>query len=184
MYATKRKFHNLLNAIASNGSSTSLDLQGTSKNDTTQLTEVESQPKKRRIVEPYSAVLAAERRPRSRDATPASTGADEAKQNTPGTTGPSTLPNFAPWDRGQFLERLKTFRQVDRWGSKPAKINEVQWARRGWSCVGKERVGCVGGCGKESCIKLESAEKSVEGEEADDSLTAATGRPCVVLGLR
>lgn len=39
--------------------------------------------------------------------------------------------------------------------TKPEQINEVQWAKRGWSCVGRERVGCVGGCGRELVIKLE-----------------------------
>jgi len=57
------------------------------------------------------------------------------------------------------LARLKTFKHVDRWTTKPAQINEVQWAKRGWSCVGKERVGCVGGCDKELVIKLERGEE-------------------------
>jgi len=80
-------------------------------------------------------------------------------------------PNFAPWDRGQFLDRLRTFRHVDKWMSKPEQINEVQWAKRGWSCVGKERVGCVGGCGREVVIKLEDEVRDVPEnpttEEAD-----------------
>lgn len=71
-------------------------------------------------------------------------------------------PNFAPWDRTKFLERLESFRHVDKWMGKPEKINEVQWAKRGWICVGKERVGCVSGCGKEVVIKLED---DVEGRE-------------------
>lgn len=52
---------------------------------------------------------------------------------------------------------------------KPEIINEVQWAKRGWSCVGKERVGCVGGCGKEVVVKLE---EDCEGREpkADEIL--------------
>jgi len=78
-------------------------------------------------------------------------------------------PNFAPWDRSQFLERLQTYRHVDKWMSKPEKINEVQWAKRGWSCVGKERVGCVGGCRKELVIMLES---SREDREYVDTRTA------------
>lgn len=58
--------------------------------------------------------------------------------------------------------------------SKPEPINEVQWAKRGWRCVGKERVGCVGGCGKEVVIKLEEDLDDVEnengesGQESDD----------------
>lgn len=75
-------------------------------------------------------------------------------------------PNFAPWDRTKFLERLESFRHVDKWMGKPEKINEVQWAKRGWICVGKERVGCVGGCGKEVVIKLED---DVEGRERLES---------------
>ena len=40
--------------------------------------------------------------------------------------------------------------------SKPDKINEVQWAKRGWSCVGRDAVRCIGGCSHEIVIKLES----------------------------
>lgn len=79
-------------------------------------------------------------------------------------------PNFAPWDREQFLERLKTYRHVDKWMGKPESINEVQWAKRGWSCVGKERVGCVEGCGKEVVITLESVrEEKQHTEETQDT---------------
>ena len=45
--------------------------------------------------------------------------------------------------------------------SKPEQISEVQWVKRGWSCVGKERVGCVGGCGREVVIKLEDEVRDV-----------------------
>lgn len=51
---------------------------------------------------------------------------------------------------------------------KPDAINEVQWAKRGWSCVGKDRVKCVGGCGKEIVVKVEDEWKLDEeprGEE-------------------
>ena len=61
---------------------------------------------------------------------------------------------------------------------KPEQVSEVQWAKRGWSCVGKERVGCVGGCGREVVIKLEddreelpmdsSNHESEEGKDEDD----------------
>jgi len=75
-------------------------------------------------------------------------------------------PNFAPWDRSHFLTRLKTYRHVDKWRGKPEKINEVQWSKRGWSCVGKERVGCVGGCGKEVVILLETGREDKGDSEA------------------
>ncbi|KAL1966980.1 hypothetical protein VTN77DRAFT_3724 [Rasamsonia byssochlamydoides] len=69
-------------------------------------------------------------------------------------------PNFVPWDRERFLERLETFRPVTRWSPKPAPINEVEWAKRGWSCTDYMRVTCVGGCGSSVVVKLP--------EEVDD----------------
>lgn len=51
--------------------------------------------------------------------------------------------------------------------SKPEPINEVEWAKRGWRCVGKERVGCVGGCAKEVVIKLEEDPEDTGNEAAD-----------------
>jgi len=54
---------------------------------------------------------------------------------------------------------------------KQDRISEVEWAKRGWSCVGKERVECVGGCGREVVIKLESdpEERGTGEEEAEPS---------------
>lgn len=76
-------------------------------------------------------------------------------------------PNFVPWDRERFLERLETFRRVDRWSPKPAPINEVQWAKRGWSCVDVMRVECVGGCGRAVVVKL--PEDDVDDVDEDDT---------------
>ena len=45
---------------------------------------------------------------------------------------------------------------MDKWHGKPEKVNEVHWAKRGWSCVGRDTVRCVGGCSKELVIKLEN----------------------------
>lgn len=70
------------------------------------------------------------------------------------TTGGSVRPNFVPWDRDRFLERLESFRPVTRWSPKPAPINEVEWAKRGWSCTDYMRITCVGGCGSSVVVKL------------------------------
>ncbi|KAG5294211.1 C3HC zinc finger domain-containing protein [Histoplasma ohiense] len=80
---------------------------------------------------------------------------------------PQPRPNFVPWDRERFLERLETFRRVDRWSPKPAPINEVQWAKRGWSCVDVMRVECVGGCGCAVVVKLPEDVDDVGEDEAD-----------------
>lgn len=76
-------------------------------------------------------------------------------------------PNFVPWDRERFLERLETFRRVDKWSSKPSAVNEVEWAKRGWSCTDIERVSCVGGCGGSVVVKLPDELDELEGYDIE-----------------
>ena len=65
------------------------------------------------------------------------------------------------------MERLQTFRRVDRWSPKPAPINEVQWAKRGWSCTDAMRVECVGGCGHSLVVKLPDDIDEFEEDDAE-----------------
>ncbi|KAI9847507.1 MAG: hypothetical protein M1837_002408 [Sclerophora amabilis] len=167
MYATKRKFHTLLNSLTNNASSTSLSSNRHPKtaSSTTLSANVESASKKRRIDRPRSTILEPSSRRKPGHTIENSPREGGAGSNTTGESS-TKLPNYAPWDRGQFLDRLKTFRHVEKWDTKPLKVNEVQWAKRGWRCVGRERVGCVGGCGKEVYIKLSRA--SDEGTDPED----------------
>ncbi|OKO98280.1 hypothetical protein PENSUB_9378 [Penicillium subrubescens] len=99
------------------------------------------------------------------------------------TASPSTTtrPTFAPWDRERFLERLETFRRVDRWTSKPAPINEVQWAKRGWICTDVMRVSCISGCGGSVVVKLPDEIDELDGfdmekvQERKEVQTAISG---------
>lgn len=146
LITTKRKFNKILDSI-SNSSNPNLNLRDN------QLPEA----KKPRLL--HTAVL--------------QSSPTHVPSKTLGTTMTDDAhrpPNFAPWDRTQFLQRLETFRHVDKWMGKPEKVNEVQWARRGWSCIGKERVGCVGGCGNEAVIQLE--EDGTAGQERSDEMSA------------
>ncbi|PLN81944.1 C3HC zinc finger protein [Aspergillus taichungensis] len=79
----------------------------------------------------------------------------------------STRPSFVPWDRERFLERLETFRRVDRWSPKPSAISEVEWAKRGWICTDKSRVTCVGGCGGSVVVKLPDELDELDGYDFD-----------------
>lgn len=76
-------------------------------------------------------------------------------------------PTFVPWDREAFLERLETFRRVDRWTSKPSPINEVQWAKHGWICTDVMRVSCVTGCGGSVVVKLPDEIDELDGYDAE-----------------
>jgi mRNA (guanine-N7-)-methyltransferase len=87
--------------------------------------------------------------------------------NHTSSISPSKRPTFAPWDRDIFLERLETFRRVDRWATKPTPINEVQWAKRGWVCKDTSRVGCVSGCGGSVVVKLPDEIDELDGYDAD-----------------
>lgn len=71
-------------------------------------------------------------------------------------------PKYSPADREQLLRRLASFQELTDWTPKPDKVNEIEWAKRGWVCQGKERVRCTL-CNKELVVKLNR--KEVAGKE-------------------
>lgn len=176
MHATKRKFHTLLDAIAVENNTEYASLASTGASCQTNVSTSGPSPdranrtKKQRISRPISVTSSTSSRLRRLRQSQSSIGAlvTSSGGNIAGLTQDRKAPNYAPWDRQQFLARMETYRKVTLWGSKPARINELQWAKRGWSCVGKERVGCVGGCGKEVYVKLYADRKqgapAIEGE--------------------
>ncbi|KAI9926849.1 hypothetical protein ASPWEDRAFT_177137 [Aspergillus wentii DTO 134E9] len=91
-----------------------------------------------------------------------------AKPGTRVASSSSTArPSFVPWDRERFLERLETFRRVDRWSPKPSAISEVEWAKRGWICTDVTRVTCVGGCGGSVVVKLPDELDELDGYDIE-----------------
>lgn len=159
MYAAKRKFHNLLESVTSPYTPQSSSIP---------------EPEPKTIREKLEARIKRQRLQNTstrdkRASTVATTGGNPILRGTT-VVELKSAPNFAPWDRSQFLDRLKTFRHVDKWSAKPRTVDEVQWSKRGWVCVGPERVKCQGGCGRELVVKLERAEGDAteddgEGEE-------------------
>ncbi|KAH8887661.1 zf-C3HC-domain-containing protein [Thozetella sp. PMI_491] len=73
-----------------------------------------------------------------------------------------TISRYCPGDRDQLLKRLGTFQELTDWAPKPERVSEIEWAKRGWSCQGKERVKCAL-CNKELAVKLNC--KEVRGKE-------------------
>ena len=165
---TKRKFHKILDSI-SNASSTSLSTSQIKHNASTTTLPASMDPptKKARVTRPTSAYVPPSTRiiMTSKSSNRPVTASKQPSISLAPSNEERKSPNFAPWDRAQFLERLKTYRHVDKWMGKPEKINEVQWAKRGWSCIGRETVGCIGGCAKELVIKLEDDPADKENEE-------------------
>ena len=71
-------------------------------------------------------------------------------------------PRYCPADRQQLINRLSTFQDLTEWTPKPDRVSEIEWAKRGWICKGKERVQCTL-CRKELVVKLNK--KVVDGKE-------------------
>ncbi|KAL9102312.1 MAG: hypothetical protein Q9163_002530 [Psora crenata] len=166
---SKRKFHRLLDSI-SNASSTSLaSNHGWNNLSTTTLpTNLASPAKKPRFESrPTSVYIPPSQRQLTSPRPEPHLRIAIQPEKSPRMNEERRPPNFAPWDRGRFLERLKTYRHVDKWLGKPDKIDEVKWAGHGWSCVGRETVRCVGGCDNVVVIKLEDDVPQLHGGECE-----------------
>ncbi|WYZ37834.1 hypothetical protein EsH8_II_001340 [Colletotrichum jinshuiense] len=72
------------------------------------------------------------------------------------------ISKFAPSDRNELLKRLSSFQEITDWTPKPDAVNEIEWAKRGWACQGKDRVRCTL-CSKELVVKL--SKREVDGKE-------------------
>ena len=79
-----------------------------------------------------------------------------------GKEGSLSPPKYCPGDRDQLLRRLATFQELTDWTPKPDRVNEVEWAKRGWVCRGKERVKCTL-CSRELVVRVNR--KEVDGKE-------------------
>ncbi|CZS92808.1 uncharacterized protein RAG0_03310 [Rhynchosporium agropyri] len=161
MNATKRKFNALLNGIG-NKSTTTLASKEVN-NDQVDLTTADapnSQAKKRRISS--SSILPARissslTRPRTM-----TTIVHKKSASVAYPVASTETPRYAPWDRTEFLKRLKSFSNLTDWTPKPVRVNEVEWAKRGWVCKKSERVRCSH-CNVEILVKLNK--KEVDGKE-------------------
>ncbi|KAI5918022.1 C3HC zinc finger-like-domain-containing protein [Camillea tinctor] len=81
---------------------------------------------------------------------------------TPGKIGKVESPKYCPGDREELIRRLGTFQELTEWTPKPEQVNEIEWAKRGWVCQGKERVRCTL-CNKELVVNTNKRE--AEGKE-------------------
>ncbi|KAK6538979.1 hypothetical protein TWF694_010527 [Orbilia ellipsospora] len=131
--------------------------------------------RKRRRIENQLAKNKPMNPPSSRPATPnADSRASSVAPSINGGTSPKPIKvaaaRYAPWDRNDFLQRLETFRSVSSWSSKPERINEVEWAKRGWICMqnGKNRIRCSSHCGGELVVKVDFDGYEVTGEDLDE----------------
>ena len=153
----KRKFHRVLESISN--ATPQKPTAAPPSNDSKRV------PMEKPIVSTIKRVRLSQGSTESDDITTQPSARRIVKRSSTSTT--SLRPNFVPWDRDRFLKRLETFRKVDRWKPQPDDINEVQWAKRGWSCTDVLRVECVGGCGRSVVVKLPDDIEDLEEYDSD-----------------
>ncbi|KAG5984823.1 hypothetical protein E4U55_003041 [Claviceps digitariae] len=180
MNATKRKFNALLQGLSSPRPSTA-DSNSNSKNssnkdDMNATPRYGSSPassnddilqKRRRLGFPESTA------PTLFSTLPVTTSFSNVILRRSATQQSSTAARqpharYCPGDRDELLKRLATFQEITDWTPKPDKINEIEWAKRGWICLGKEKVRCLL-CHKELIVKLDR-NKEDDGAEALSAL--------------
>jgi hypothetical protein len=100
---------------------------------------------------------------------PQSTNVSNVRLKKYGSTGEvikvdwrQDAPRYCPSDREQLIRRLHSFQELTEWTPKPDRVNEIEWAKRGWVCHAKERVRCTL-CNKELVVNMNKRE--VDGKE-------------------
>jgi hypothetical protein len=191
LFATKRKFAELLDRL--NGSSVSLHSTDNNNASTTSLATSETSLTKRPKLSDTLGIPKFERARKFNVRTPRNSSESGAPLPSVSTSRPSPSPsgssynhgsreisaqstvqvkqaNYSPWSQATFLKRLSTYHEsISMWTEKPAQINEVAWAKRGWSRVGWNTVACKGGCEARIQIRLRPKWKNPEGEEVEQS---------------
>jgi hypothetical protein len=172
MNATKRKFNALLNGIGTK-STTDISAKEVNNADSTSTADTDSQVKKRRIAN-FPSAKGVSSSILNNKSSPTMRNKNISIRSVVGPAGSSEKPKYAPWDRAAFLQRLKSFSSLTDWTPKPSKVNEVEWAKRGWVCQKFERVRCCL-CNVEILVKLNR--KEVDGKEQPVYVAQNIGTP-------
>lgn len=178
MNTTKRKFNALLNGLGTKKSDSSLSAHEVNKTSEKPPNDLVSNMKKPRTS--YSSSAANRLSSSTRTSTGAASEIENARRNLSPVAKLSSIPvatdespKWAPYDRAEFLKRLKSFSNLTDWTPKPARVNEVEWAKRGWVCQKKERVRCCF-CNVEILVKLNKKEE--DGKEKEVYIAENIGR--------
>ncbi|CAI6090300.1 unnamed protein product [Clonostachys chloroleuca] len=166
MNSTKRKFNNLLQGLSRSSSDRQNADATTSRPPGTpqKTSDVETfLDKRRRLGLPLSNSPVQSNPPTPGKAgSPSSTVGTSPRRTESKREPEKPLAKYCPGDRSELLRRLATFQELTDWTFKPDRVSEIEWAKRGWICKGKETVRCVL-CHKELVVKLNR--KNVEGKE-------------------
>lgn len=174
LFSTKRKWDKLMNAapkpaptvtttttataVAANTTSEPISPTPSSTLTVRTSSRIPVDPKKRRVDE---AEITSPTKFSIRAVSPSGSVRSTRSTVLTTTTDSKAHGTYAPWDRDAFLDRLKSYRFVDKWSAKPTVVNEVAWARRGWVCFDKNRVRC-NTCRAELLVAVELDDEQTE----------------------
>ncbi|KAH6887554.1 C3HC zinc finger-like-domain-containing protein [Thelonectria olida] len=170
MNATKRKFNTLLQGLGSSrphnddpnsslSSRTAATASPSSTPSRASLLDPELLKKRRRLGLPDSTAPILDTTTKGLSTTVSSLLRTSESAKTSRTDGPA---KYSPTDRGDLVKRLATFQELTDWTPKPERVSEIEWAKRGWVCHGKETVRCLL-CHRELVVKVNR--KVVDGKE-------------------
>ncbi|KAJ6438900.1 C3HC zinc finger protein [Purpureocillium lavendulum] len=168
MHATKRKFNALLQGLSNPRPTSTTDAPSGSmsadarRGDAAGASSHDALLQKRRRLGFPDSTAPAAYNPSLPSSISSALRRSTTQASAKSTKDKDTLAKYAPGDRDELLKRLATFQELTDWTPKPERVNEVEWAKRGWICRGKERVRCVL-CHKELVVKLNR--KDVDGKE-------------------
>lgn len=163
---TKRKFHKILDSISNASSTSHASTHKHNASTTTLCSTLKSPAKRTKLDRPIFTYVGPGKRFKALPApSNRATAIIMLPPDHPYYCKRDQPPRYTPCDGDQFLERLQTFSNVHKWSAKPDRINEVEWAKRGWSCTGPETVECVKGCGESMILSLPEAREDKETQE-------------------
>lgn len=167
MNATKRKFNTLLQGLGSSrprnddtdalSGTTSMSSSATPSRASR--LDPELLQKRRRLGLPDSTAPIMDTSTKGLSAAVSSVIRGSQPARTSRADGPA---KYSPTDRGDLVKRLATFQEITDWTPKPERVSEIEWAKRGWVCHGKETVRCLL-CHRELVVKVNC--KVVDGKE-------------------
>ncbi|RYP11501.1 hypothetical protein DL764_000024 [Monosporascus ibericus] len=162
MNATKRKFNSLIQGLGTRPSPQPDEPKSTPRNDRFLDSSPFTSPLFSRTADSPSkgatSIGAGASSPFNENEDDLSITSEKRRQRTTtGGSSPGSEPKFCPGDRDQLIRRLATFQELTEWTPKPDKVSEIEWAKRGWVCRGKERVRCTL-CNRELVVQTNKRE--------------------------
>ncbi|TYJ98973.1 C3HC zinc finger-like, putative isoform 1 [Cucumis melo var. makuwa] len=153
---SEKRFHSIMDKLFQNAQSSPNSNSASSASSSSSPSGVQLSRGKKR---PYSssALVVGELRSKS-------DVIEALQKHSSASVGSSDAPLCRPWDRGDLLKRLATFKSMT-WFGKPKVVNAINCARRGWVNVDTDTIACES-CGARLLFSTPSSWNQQQVEKA------------------